>query len=63
MKKEYQDLLNKYTLLNSRLLHEGKENLSYEYKALLVKQRTITEQYLRILEERASFEKIDLLGK
>lgn len=62
MKKEYQDLLNKYTLLNSRL-HEEKENLSYEYKALLVKQRTIMEQYLRILEERASFEKIDLLGK
>jgi hypothetical protein len=62
MKKEYQDLLNKYTLLNSRL-HEGKENLSYEYKALLVKQRTIMEQYLRILEERAFFEKIDLLGK
>lgn len=62
MKKEYQDLLNKYTLLNSRL-HEGKENLSYEYRALLVKQGTIMEQYLRILEERASFEKIDLLGK
>ena len=62
MKKEYQDLLNKYTFLNSRL-HEGKENLSYEYRALLVKQRTIMEQYLRILEERASFEKIDLLGK
>lgn len=62
MKKEYQDLLNKYTLLNNRL-HEGKENLSYEYKALLVKQRTIMEQYLRILEVRASFEKIDLLGK
>ena len=63
MKKEYDELKNRYIKLNQIIIKADKGELDFELSCpliLLKQQRNVMKRYLNILEKRGFYEGIEL---